>query len=466
MLRDNQGDSFTFRFPASSDFFCRHRWQEARQALFNVIAVRQFVRMAEVGTRESGSMKSPVSDGSIPHRESDMSGASEPISVFPYLGRTEDYVEFQVIDSGRTIEKIETWTRGAYGVVRITTRDGQEGYGQLSPFEPDISATVLHRQLARHVLGADPSRIDALVDRCIDANMKFPWSYICRALAGIDTAVWDLYGKIRNLPVCALLGARTDPFPVYGSSMRRDISPEVEAARLVALRDAFGFTAFKVRVGQPTGHDRDASPNRTEMLIPTVRKAVGDAVELLADGNSCYTPPRAIKVGRLMEENDYYWFEEPCPYWEIEWTAEVSTALKMNVAGGEQDNDLAQWRRMIRMDVVDIVQPDLCYIGGFTRAWRVAKLAQQANKQVVPHSANLSMVTLFALHFMAAIPNAGPFVEFPIEEGVNQPREGLYRPQLKVVDGKVRIPEGPGWGVEIEPNWLSGADYRMSERPS
>src|SRR5579862_251386 len=208
----------------------------------------------------------------------DVSGSP---SVFPYLGRTEDYTEFQIIEPGRVIEKIETWTRGAYGVVRITTQDGQEGYGQLSPFEPDISATVLHRQVARHVLGSDPAHIDALVDRCIDANMKFPWSYICRALAGIDTALWDLYGKIRNLPVCALLGGKTDPIPVYGSSMRRDISPEAEAARLARLRDEHGFTAFKVRVGQPTGHDIDAAPNRSERLIPAVRAAVGEEVALM-----------------------------------------------------------------------------------------------------------------------------------------------------------------------------------------
>ncbi len=383
--------------------------------------------------------------------------------VYPYLGRTESYEEFRIIEPGRTIKQIETWTQGSFGIVRITTDDGKEGYGQLSPFEPDISALVLHRQLARQVLGRDPAQIDAIVDRCIDANMKFPWSYVCRALAGIDTAIWDLYGKIREKPVCELLGGKTDPFPVYGSSMRRDISPEDEAARLVRLRDVYGFTAFKVRVGQPTGHDIDAAPGRTERLIPTVRKAVGDEVELLADGNSCYTPPRAIEVGRLMEENRYFWFEEPCPYWELEWTAEVSAALTMNVAGGEQDNDLAQWRRMIRMNAVDILQPDLCYVGGLTRAWRVAQMAQQANKRVVPHSANLSMVTLFALHFMAAIPNAGPFVEFTIEGGMERERGGLYSPKLEVKDGKVKLPDGPGWGVTIHPDWLAAAVYHHSE---
>jgi L-alanine-DL-glutamate epimerase-like enolase superfamily enzyme len=383
---------------------------------------------------------------------------------YPYLGRLVGHTDFQVIEPGLTITRVESWTQGQYGFVRITTGDGREGWGQLSSYEPDISATVLHRQVAPHVLGSDPAQIDALVDRVIDANMKFPWSYVCRALSGVDTAIWDLYGTIKGKPVCALLGGKTDPFPVYGSSMRRDISPADEAQRLARLRDSHGFTAFKVRLGTPTGHDRDASPGRTEALIPAVRKAVGAGTRLMGDGNSCFTPPRAIEVGRRMEDQGYFWFEEPCPYWELEWTAEVAAALKMHVAGGEQDNDLAQWRRMIRLDAVDILQPDLCYLGGITRAWRVAKMGQQAGKRVVPHSSHLSLVTLFSLHFMAAIPNAGPFVEFSIEEDANA-GEKLYSPSLSVVAGKVKIPDGPGWGVRINPAWLEKATYQKSERP-
>jgi L-alanine-DL-glutamate epimerase-like enolase superfamily enzyme len=381
---------------------------------------------------------------------------------YPYLGRTDDYSEFRIIEPGLTIAKVESWTHGPYGIVRITTNDGREGYGQLSSFEPDITASVLHRQVAPHVLGSDPAQIDALVDRVIDANMKFPWTYVCRALAGVDTAIWDLYGKIKAKPVCALVGGTTAPFPVYGSSLRRDISPEDEAARMVALRDAQGFTAFKVRLGVPTGHDRDASPGRTEKLIPTIRKALGDDVRLLADGNSCYTPPKAVEVGRRLEDNRYFFFEEPCPYWELEWTAEVAAALEMKVSGGEQDNDLAQWRRMIRMNAVDILQPDLCYVGGFTRAWRVAKMGRKGGKLVVPHSSHLSLITLFSLHFMAAIPNAGPFVEFTIEGEGNQ-GEALYSPSLEVKAGRVKIPDGPGWGVKVNPAWLEKAAHQKSE---
>jgi L-alanine-DL-glutamate epimerase-like enolase superfamily enzyme len=392
--------------------------------------------------------------------------SGEPASQsYPYLGRTDDYREFQVIEPGRKISQLESWTQGGFGIVRVTTDDGHQGYGQLSPFEADITATVLHRQLARQVLGSDPAQIDALVDRVIDANMKFPWSYVCRALAGVDTAIWDLYGRIKNQPVYALAGGQPRPIPVYGSSMRRDISPKDEAARLVRLRDRLGFRAFKVRLGVPTGHDGDAAPGRTEALIPTVRKAVGDQIRLMGDANSCYTPPKAIEVGRRMQDNHYYWFEEPCPFWELEWTAEVASALRMNVAGGEQNNDLAQWRHLIRMNAVDIAQPDLCYIGGFTRAWRVAGMARKAGKLVVPHSANLSLVTLFTLHFMAAIPNPGPVVEFTIEGDMNR-GGALYNPPLAVEEGKVKIPDGPGWGVQINPDWLAKAIHLKSERKS
>lgn len=144
--------------------------------------------------------------------------------------------------------------------------------------------------------------------------------------------------------------------------------------------------------------------------------------------------------------------------WDV---AEVAAALDVPIAGGEQDNDLAQWRRMIAMDAVDIVQPDVCYLGGVTRTLRVAKMAEKAGKLCVPHSANRSMVTVFTLHIMGAIANAGPHVEFSIEP--SQWTSALFTEPLEAVDGKVAIPEGPGWGVTVQPAWLEQAEYHVSE---
>ena len=359
------------------------------------------------------------------------------------------------------ITRIETFTRDPIGIVRVRTDDGHEGFGQVAPFNADISAALLHRQIAPYVLGGDPLDVNGLSDRCVEGNYKFPWSYVCRALAGVDTALWDLRGRLEGKSVCELLGGRPRPIPAYGSSMRRDIAPAEEADRLARLRDQKGFRAFKIRIGSVCGHDRDEWPGRTESLVPAVRKAVGQDVSLLVDANSCYGPARAVEVGRMLQDNAVCHFEEPCPYWELEWTAEVAAALELDVAGGEQDNDLAQWRRMIAMHAVDVVQPDVCYVGGLTRAIRVAKMAARAGLPCVPHSANLSMVTIFTLHLLAAIPNAGPYLEFSIEQ--TPWAQGLYRPALEVRDGAVAVPDGPGWGVVADPDWLAAAERRVSD---
>ena len=184
-------------------------------------------------------------------------------------------------------------------------------------------------------------------------------------------------------------------------------------------------------------------------------------MSLLVDGNSCYTPARAIEVGQLLHEYGYCHFEEPCPYWELEWTAQVREAVEVPVAGGEQDYDLQQWRRIVDLHAVDVAQPDICYLGGLTRSLRVSRMADAAGMPCVPHSANLSMVTVFTLHMMGAIPNAGPYIEFSIEP--TPWVDGLFTPALDVRDGCVTIPRGPGWGVEINPAWLAGAEYQVSE---
>jgi L-alanine-DL-glutamate epimerase-like enolase superfamily enzyme len=362
------------------------------------------------------------------------------------------------------IYSIETFSTEFVSLVRVRTDDGAEGWGQISPYNADISATVMHRQVAPHALGADPADLDSLNDRILEIEFKFPGSYVRRALAGLDTAVWDLRGKLEGKSVCELLGGQPRPYPVYASSMRRDITPEEEVERFLRLKEAHGYTAFKFRIGKECGHDEDEWPGRTEAIVPAVRNALGNDAALLVDANCCYTPKKAIEVGRMLEFYGVSHFEEPCPYWEFEWTAEVARALEVPVAGGEQDCSVSQWRRMIRARAFDIVQPDVCYIGGLTRALRVAAAAKEAGLMCVPHSANLSMVTVFALHMLGAIDNAGPYVEFSIEGADYYPWEvGLFEPALVARDGHVQIPAGPGWGVEINPDWLAAAAHQISQ---
>ena len=199
-------------------------------------------------------------------------------------------------------------------------------------------------------------------------------------------------------------------------------------------------------------------------LSPTVRRALGDEAVLLVDANSCYRPQTAIEIGKMLQDNGVAHFEEPCPYWRPDWTRLVARALALDVAGGEQDFNLALWRYQIEDRVVDIAQPDVCYVGGVSRFLRVVEMANQKSIPVTPHSANLSLVTIFTLHLMGAIAGGGPYVEFSIEGDDYYPwQRGVYDDFPLIKDGQVRVPEEPGWGVRIRDDWLNRAQRQISE---
>jgi L-alanine-DL-glutamate epimerase-like enolase superfamily enzyme len=364
------------------------------------------------------------------------------------------------------IAKLETFASEFVCFVRVTSDSGAIGWGQTSTYNADITATIFHRQVARWALGADVFEIDALVERIEEREHKFPGSYRCRALAGLDTALWDLRGQLEGKPVVELLGGKPGPLRAYASSMKRDITPEQELARFVRLRDQLGFDAFKWRVGAECGHDIDEWPGRTEAIIPRIARALGPKIAKLVDANSGFSPGRAIEVGRLLEAEGVGHFEEPCRYWQLEETRQVTAALSIDVTGGEQDWDLATWARMIEIRAVDIVQPDVMYMGGIGRTLKVARMAAEAGLPCTPHSANLSLVTLCTMHLLGAIPNAGQYLELSIEGEDYYPwQDGLFLGDpFAVTDGRVQIPASPGWGVTINPRWLERARYQVSEQ--
>ena len=284
-------------------------------------------------------------------------------------------------------------------------------------------------------------------------------------MGGFDTAIWDMKGKVAGQPVVKLLGGDPGSLRAYASSMKRDITPKDEAYRLCKLRDEFGFDAFKVRAGAEVGRNKDEWPGRTEEIIPTISTELGDRVDLLIDANSCYTVDRAIEIGKLLQDNGFSHFEEPCPYWELEQTKAVTDALEIDVTGGEQDCDIPTWRRMIEMGAVNIAQPDILYLGGINRTLRIVDLAKSAGIPITPHCANLSLVTLFTMHLLKAIPNAGKYLEFSIEGADYYPwQQDLFlEDPYSVDDGKVTISDMPGWGIEIRSDWLEKSTYQCSE---
>jgi len=362
------------------------------------------------------------------------------------------------------LTKIETFSIPEVGFTRVTMEDGSQGWGQVSTYHSDITCQVLHRQVAPWMLGRDMTDLDDALDFVAEREHKFPGSYLRRAMGGVDTAIWDQRGKAAGKPVAELIGGSPGEIRAYGSSMKRDITPNDEADRLKRLADEKGFDAFKMRAGAEVGRNQDEWPGRTEEIIPLMRKALPEAA-LLIDANSCYSPKRAIEVGHILQDNRFSHYEEPCPYWELEQTKEVTDALVIDVTGGEQDCDLATWRRMIDMRAVDIVQPDIMYLGGLSRTLRVCKMAEAAGIPVTPHCANLSAVTLFTMHLLRAIPNAGKYLEFAIEGPDYYPWQFdlFVEDPYEIIDGEATVTDAPGWGFDVNPDWLARATYQVSE---
>ena len=197
-----------------------------------------------------------------------------------------------------------------------------------------------------------------------------------------------------------------------------------------------------------------------------MRRELGADVALLVDGNSAFGVQRAIEVGHLLQDYRVAHFEEPCPYWELEQTKAVRDALDIDVTGGEQDCFMPVWKQMVSMHAVDILQPDVCYMGGMVRTLRVAKLG--ARRRLAVHAAQRQPLDGHALHHappgrdsqrrqVPRVLHRGRRTTIP------GTRSLFVRSPYDVVDGHVTIPSEPGWGVEIDPAWLARATYQCSE---
>ncbi len=363
------------------------------------------------------------------------------------------------------ITKLETFTKPFVSFVKITIEDGSTGFGQMSTYHADITSQIFHKQIAPWALGQNWQDFENLENLILEKEHKFPGSYVLRAMAGLDTALWDLKGKIFNLPVVSMIGGQTGYLKIYASSMKRDILPKSEAQRFKILQDEKGVNAFKFRIGSECGKGKDEWDGRSEEIVKTINKELDSSTLKLVDANSCYSAEQAIEIGKLLEDNQVVHFEEPCPYWEPEQTKIVTDTLKLDVSGGEQDCDFRIWKEMIKNKIVNIYQPDVMYMGGLTRSLKLAKMLNKSGFICTPHAANLSLVTVCTMHFLKSIPNAGKYLEYSIEGSDYYPwqKDLFYNHPLKITDGGVIISDEPGWGVEINKEWLNSSKYTISE---
>jgi L-alanine-DL-glutamate epimerase-like enolase superfamily enzyme len=353
------------------------------------------------------------------------------------------------------IESVRLLKKGSEHFVHVRSKDGAEGISLANPGRANYLDKLAKQRVMPFFVGKDARDLDNLLWELYRSgdNYKLQGLAFWSAQAWVEFAILDMLGRVAGKPMGALLGdvVRRE-VACYVASGRRDTTPEQEIEHLRGLLAESGCKAVKFRLGGRMSRNADASPGRSERLIPLVRKSFGDAIDIHGDANSSYDPPHAIKIGRILEDVGAVYFEEPCEFDDLEGTKAVADALTIPVAGGEQEFSEHRFRWMIAHRGVDIVQPDLHYYGGMIRSVRVARMAALAKMPTTVHiSGGFGFV--YMLHFASCVPDVGRYQEYKL----GREKYDWFDPPISVKDGKMSVPQGPGVGIRDVAAVLQGA---------
>jgi L-alanine-DL-glutamate epimerase-like enolase superfamily enzyme len=356
-----------------------------------------------------------------------------------------------------TVASVELLRNGKVYLLRTRSTDGVEAVTVPNPSRMAEAYPLFLKDILPVFLKKDARKVEALLWEVYrhNSNYKHQGIALWAGVAAMEMALLELMCQTAKRPLADLFGgALKRDIPVYHASGNRGNKPEPEVEYLQKLVASSGVKALKFRLGGRMNRNVDSLPGRTEALIPLVRKTFGDRMTLYADANSSYDVREAVRIGRLMEQHGYAFYEEPCEFDDLWGTKEVTDALTIPVALGEQEFSMHRWKWMIANRGMDIVQPDLHYGGGFIRATQVARMAALAGMQVVPHMSGGGLGYLEVVHFASFTPNIGPFMEF---KGNTDLPLTCDTSSLKCKDGQVRCPTGVGFGVTIDADFVKRA---------
>jgi L-alanine-DL-glutamate epimerase-like enolase superfamily enzyme len=360
-----------------------------------------------------------------------------------------DFVKEPVV-----VASIELLQNGRNYLLRTRSKSGLEVVTVPNPARMVQTYPIVLKDIIPVFVNQDARKLESLLWDVYrhNSNYKLQGIALWAGVMAMESALLELMGQTVQRPIADFFGGkRKSDIAVYYASGVRGNRPEEEIANLQRLVAGSGVKAIKFRLGGRMNKNVDSLPGRTEALIPLVRKTFGDSMTLYADANSSYDAKEAIRIGRIMEAHNYGFYEEPCEFDDLWSTKEVADALTIPVAGGEQEYSMHRWRWAIEHRGLDIVQPDLHYGGGFIRATQVARMAAAAGMQVVPHMSGGGLGYMDVVHFASFTPNIGPFMEF--KGNTDLPVE-CKSSSLKVENGIVRCPEGPGFGVTVDPAYV------------
>ncbi len=348
--------------------------------------------------------------------------------------------------------------------VEIVAEDGTTGWGECyGPSE--VYQTAIDSFYAPRLLGENAIATDVL--------WRLMWRItgLCAgrgddgAMSGIDMALWDLRGKALGQSVSELMGGRyVEQVPCYATGMYFKDMPEPDLIKSIVEEAASyqqqGFSALKIKVGKNLAFDtrqveslREALPNMT----------------MMADSNHAFDLPEAIRIGRVLEDNDFSWFEEPLsPEFEHQFR-QLQDKLDIPVASGECEQTRYGFKRLLSTGGVQIAQPDLAYCGGPSEALKIRDIASSMGINVVPHCWGTMLNLAAAAHFLATgyrepgRKEAAPLM-LEYDRTPNALRDELFDVPVVVEGGIAQVPTGPGLGVVVNLEKMKSFVIRQTER--
>jgi L-alanine-DL-glutamate epimerase-like enolase superfamily enzyme len=362
------------------------------------------------------------------------------------------------------IESLELLRDRSNTICRVRSRDGAEGVSIGHPFIAKTSWPMFKHSLHNHFAGKDARDLDQLIFNAHELNIKKQGVPLCVQIAAIEFAILDMLGNIANKPCGQLIGDVTNPeVAIYLGTRLGDLrrsDPEVSLELVKQDWEETKAKAIKIRAGRGDnlGQNNENAAGRTEKLIRMTREMFGDDMVLMIDGNGTYDAKEAIRIGKILEEYNYFFYEEPVPWNWYEEQKQVEEALTIPMAGGEEEFNMHLFRYLIGNEVFQIVQPDTFYCGGMIRSMQVARMAEAAGLKITPHISGGGLGYVYMLQMVSVCPAASEYHEFKMfhtrdANGTTVPVENKAEP-FESIDGVIKVPMGSGLGVNIDPDYI------------
>ncbi len=355
------------------------------------------------------------------------------------------------------LESVELLRHGRSYLCRVRSKDGAEGisvaHGTMRVLYP-----IFVKRVQPVFVGQDARRLDEILNKALEFSFNFRLDGlgIGIPLATVEFAVLDMMGRIAGKSVGQLIGSiHNRHVPVYQATEWREKPVKESVALIKAAVEKSRAKAVKIKLGALMFMTKDLDARgpagRTEKIIPLIRETFGDEMALYADANGYYGDiNEAVRVGTMLEKYNYSYFEEPVFFDWLDGTKQVADALTIPVAGGEQQHSTYAFRWLLANGGLDIVQPDHYYFGGMIRSLKVALMGHAMGKKCIPHLSG-GFGFIYMLHLVSAMPNPGPHIEF---KGYTSIPLECRTSSLQVEDGRIKVPTGPGIGVDIDPDYI------------